>query len=56
MNVQTWLEENNPPLPAQTYESVPCPGCTRLQFINVSTGKLFGEKDQEKKTSGSGQP
>jgi hypothetical protein len=46
MNVQTWLDENDPPLPDQIYESISCPACTSLHFINVSTGKLLGSKDE----------
>jgi hypothetical protein len=26
------------------YEAVTCPACTRLHFINKSTGKTLGEK------------
>jgi hypothetical protein len=44
MNVQMWLNENNPPLPDQTFESLVCPACTGLHFIDVSTGKILGSK------------
>jgi hypothetical protein len=46
MNVQMWLDENSPPLPDQTFESLVCPACTGLHFIDVSTGKLLGSKDE----------
>src|ERR1700720_2285911 len=45
LNVQTWLDERNPPLPNDTFESIVCPACTRLHFINVSGCKLLGSKD-----------
>jgi hypothetical protein len=46
MNVQTWLDENDPPLPDQIYEPISCPACTTLHFINAATGKLLGSKDE----------
>lgn len=30
--------------PSVTYKSIHCPACTRLHFMNPSTGKLLGEK------------
>lgn len=29
---------------AVLYQSIKCPGCTRIHFINRLTGKLLGEK------------
>jgi hypothetical protein len=44
MNVQHWLadapEGGDPPA---TYETVVCKACSRLHFINRSSGKLLGE-------------
>ena len=42
MNVQTLLDkqERNE---AEIYEAVICPACTRLHFINKSTGKTLGQ-------------
>ncbi len=46
MNVQHWLAET-PALdePHCTYETLVCQACSRLHFINRSSGKLLGEKD-----------
>jgi hypothetical protein len=43
LNVQHWLDESKPEDPNSTYESVVCKACTRLHFINKSTGRLLGE-------------
>jgi hypothetical protein len=45
LNVQHWLEEPKPGDPYRTYESVVCKACTRLHFINRSTGTLLGEEE-----------
>jgi len=45
LNVQHWLEEPKPGDPQSSYESVICKACTRLHFINRSTGTLLGEED-----------
>jgi hypothetical protein len=29
------------------YESLTCPSCTRLHFLNRKTGKLLGDKESE---------
>jgi hypothetical protein len=34
-------------LSAKHYESLTCPSCTRLHFVNRKTGKLLGEKESE---------
>jgi hypothetical protein len=44
LNVQHWMaEEAAPDGPQCTYETVICKACTRLHFINRSTGKLLGD-------------
>jgi hypothetical protein len=43
LNVQHWLDELKPGDPDSAYESVACKACTRLHFINRSTGRLLGE-------------
>jgi hypothetical protein len=45
LNVQHWLEESKLDDPHSTYESVICKACTRLHFINRSTGTLLGEEN-----------
>jgi hypothetical protein len=47
MNVQHWLADT-PADDEATHSPVRCPACTRLHFINTSTGKLLGEKFGEK--------
>jgi hypothetical protein len=45
MNVQHWLaDEPQPDNPQCTYETVVCKACSRLHFINRSTGKLLGDQ------------
>ena len=45
MNVQHWLaDEPQPEHPQATYETVVCKACSRLHFINRTTGKLLGEQ------------
>ena len=43
LNVQHWLADE-PDDPIVTYKSVLCQACTKLHFINSSTGKLLGER------------
>ena len=48
MNVQHWIaEEATPDDPHSTYETVVCKACTRLHFINRTTGKLLGETEPQ---------
>ena len=43
--VQHWLDDDgNDDLPGDQYESMVCPACTKIHFINRKTGKLLGEK------------
>src|SRR4029077_7183663 len=44
-NVQHWLDGDD--APDHTYESVVCPACTGLHFINGETGKLLGQGERE---------
>ena len=47
MNVQHWQADEVAPDEAQcSYETVVCNACSRLHFINRSTGKLLGEQQQ----------
>ena len=44
MNVQHWLaDEPERGDPHSSYETVVCKACSRLHFINRSSGKLLGE-------------
>jgi hypothetical protein len=46
VEVQTLLDkqEKEEEEIVETYEAVICPACTRLHFINKSTGKAFGAR------------
>jgi hypothetical protein len=46
MNVQIWLAKDPSTDQANDYESVTCPACLRIHFINKITGKLLGEKEK----------
>jgi hypothetical protein len=46
-NVQHRLDDEAPPAePSAAYETVVCPACARLHFINKSNGRLLGERDK----------
>lgn len=46
LNVQHRLDDEAPSAgPGAAYETVVCPACTRLHFVNKSTGRLLGERD-----------
>jgi hypothetical protein len=44
MNVHWQADEIAPEQPQCTYETVVCPACGRLHFINRASGKLLGEQ------------
>jgi hypothetical protein len=47
MNVQHWLaDEPACTSPRDAYETVICQACTKLHFINKSTGRLAGELEK----------
>ena len=47
MNVQVWLPEAAPTDRTDSYESVPCPACTRLHLVNKNTGRILGDKEEQ---------
>ena len=47
-DVQTLWPPHDDEKPGGHYESVTCPSCSQLHFVNRKTGKLLGyEKDSE---------
>ena len=42
LDVQTLLHGQGKGAVARSYEAVSCPACTRLHFIDKSTGKALG--------------
>ena len=45
MNVQHWLADAPEAEDSRdSFESVICPACSRLHFVNRSSGRLLGEK------------
>ena len=50
MNVQHWSDEGND-VPENEYDTVVCPACTRLHFVNRKTGKLLGHYDELREVS-----
>jgi hypothetical protein len=46
MNVQIWLVKDASTDQGDTYETVTCPACLRLHFVNKTTGKLLGDKKE----------
>jgi hypothetical protein len=47
MNVQVWLPETASTDRTDSYESVPCPACTRLHLVNKNTGRILGDKEEQ---------
>ena len=47
MNVQVWLPEAAPTDRTDSYESAPCPACTRLHLVNKNTGRILGDKEEQ---------
>ena len=45
LNIQ-WMAEEIPPeeSPIRSYTGIVCPACTRLHFVDLSTGKLLAEE------------
>ncbi len=46
LNVQHWLDDDAPEDPSAAYETVVCQACSRLHFINRSSGKLLGQPEE----------
>ena len=46
MNVQIWLAKDPSTDQMNDDESVTCPACLQIHFINKTTGKLLGEKEK----------
>jgi hypothetical protein len=46
LNVQHWLDEEEPDDPSSAYETVVCKACSRLHFINRSSGRLLGQQEE----------
>jgi hypothetical protein len=46
MNVQIWLPKKASTDQADAFDTVTCPACLRLHFVNKTTGKLLGEKEE----------
>jgi len=52
MNVQHWLADEPPWGDARcSYETVTCKACSRLHFLNRSSGKLLGEQEDNSRPS-----
>jgi hypothetical protein len=45
LSIQHWLG-NGDDVPKDEYESVDCPACAKIRFINRKTSKLMGGEDQ----------
>jgi hypothetical protein len=46
MNVQHWLDDDDDDASENRYDSIICPACTRLHFLNRKTGKLLGQDEK----------
>jgi hypothetical protein len=44
MNVQHWLSDSPNDAQKKTHETIVCPACSKLHFINNTSGKLLGQK------------
>ncbi|MGZ5876379.1 MAG: hypothetical protein ACXWKP_30305 [Bradyrhizobium sp.] len=45
LNVQHWLDDAEPEDPSSAYETVVCKACSRLHFVNRSSGRLLGQQE-----------
>jgi len=46
LKVQHWVDDNVSPSEAKTYETVNCPACAKLHFVNKVTGRTLGERKE----------
>jgi hypothetical protein len=46
LNVQVWLPDETPAVHADSYEAVTCPACTRIHFVNKTTGKMLSDREK----------
>lgn len=46
LNVQVWLPESEPTDRTDSYEAVTCPACARIHLVNMTTGKMLGDKEK----------
>jgi hypothetical protein len=45
-SIQRWLDDDDDPsTPGERYQSIVCPACARLHFINRKTGRVLGQKE-----------
>ena len=49
MSVQHWLDDDDLSPPGERYQSIVCPACARLHFINRKTGRVLGQKEADAK-------
>jgi len=49
MSIQHWLDGDDPSEPGERYQSIVCPACARLHFINRKTGRVLGQKEADAK-------
>jgi hypothetical protein len=47
IRVQHWLDDDDPTKPGDYYQSIVCPACARLHFVNRKTGRLLGQQEAE---------
>ena len=46
VSVQHWLDDDDPSTTlGERYQSIVCPACARLHFINRKTGRVLGQKE-----------
>ena len=46
LNVQVWLPDEAPIAQADGYEIVTCPACARVHLVNMTTGRMLGDKEK----------
>jgi hypothetical protein len=47
MSIQHWLDDDDPIASGERYQSIVCPACARLHFINRKTGRVLGQKEAQ---------
>jgi len=49
VRIQHWLDDDDLSAPGERYQSIVCPACARLHFINRKTGRVLGQKEADAK-------
>ncbi len=46
LHTQHWLDDEDDDSANEAYESITCPACAKLHFVNRKSRKLLGQDDE----------